>query len=230
MFGCEVKDIPPKLKTLCADTSTIGSVIVDKNLISVFTDKNVFKFKFNSGIESNDSSSNSQSADPLFKNLESSEALPLKKYTGFDPKAEPFFSTNDQTLCSVDVDKNHYNCWAKDGKKLSSKQTICPPEREEPDEVEDINSGCALISTGDQTDCRFQILQKDLLKTLVFEKNKFAVKESKKVETSGVQIIAAIKSINDNWYFITTDGKYCKNTDTDFQKVWICLSEYHFLI
>lgn len=191
LFGCEYDYQNSLLKSLCSNTSTVGTIFYQNN-INVFTSDKMYVF-------SGDPTSTSPLGDVVNDSI-----VPSTQWKGFHPILGGFFAM-ENILCVI-MDNKYYSCWHPNGEPARQNVPI-----EEPDDGVEDDAG-ALIPLknnkyGKITDgtnmCYFNIkgdvCYKDYCVPLSKDKNNFPP-----------EIIAYIKTSNGSEYFIRIDATYCQ--------------------
>ena len=219
------------ISKLCSDGFTIGTILLNRDKLHYFGHKEVYIFALKSVV-----GQQTDESDPHFQKLDSIEKLPLNSYKGFDPKKRPFFTTQ-KLLCDIEIENNRFKCWPKEGKKGIEPQVYEierrePEAEDEPEQENDVLNGGAIININEDNNnnCNFKLIKKDIVFDIVNQNNSFYIKAKSKnnIVTNGL-IIGAIKLKNNNWYFINSEGQYCKRSDHHFEEVLLLLQSISLL-
>jgi hypothetical protein len=211
--------LPKIYKGLCSNPTTIGTIIYDTFNIYLFTKNKLYVFDSKSTIEPG-----SEDLETKFLDMISDNIVPSKRWLGFEPNDGRFFAHNND-LCNI-IDNKKYTCWGVDGNEYATDQPIEEPEEELPDEPDGDYKDAGALINGDGNDKSFSFIQirGDRVCDIIIENKKlFTIGKCKSIDEEEhkfpADIIAAIKTKNNNFYFISKDGTYCKRAEKTYGKV-----------
>jgi hypothetical protein len=206
------------MEELCANPITIGTIIYDKINIYLFTKDKVFIFNTQTDNKPNGN------MDPIFSALSPETIEPTKKWVGFNPNEGRFFVTKNELY--VILNNKVFSCWDSSGKQISKNQPIGGIEKEAPDEPDGNDEDGGALVNSDDNDGKYAKIKDNSVGNLVIEENKlYIIGKYSPIDIALISnkyppdIIAAIKTIKNIWYFIKKGGKYCKRIDKVLEEV-----------
>jgi hypothetical protein len=162
--------------------------------------------------------------DPIFSVLSPETIEPIKKWVGFNPNDGRFFVTKNELY--VILDNKVFSCWDSSGKQISKNQPIGGIEKEAPDEPDGSDEDSGALVNSDDNDGKYAKIKGNSVGNLVIEENKlYIIGKYSPIDIVLISnkyppnIIAAIKTIKNIWYFIKKGGKYCKRINKVLEEV-----------
>jgi hypothetical protein len=217
LFGCLTPQIALRLQQFCSNALTIGTIIYDKLNIYVFTKQIVYVFC----IKNTKTSQTDNVNDWAFTQLESvliSKEL-LKTWKNFNPNLGRFFAI-DNHLCNI-LDDIKYNCWLPNGKHYIIEQIM--EEYEIIDEMDGDRSHSGALISADKVGKYAKVMGTHVCYYLILNNKCFQIGECVPVVRDKYNfppnIIAAVKTNQDIWYYFNANGKHCERPEGEYSDV-----------